>query len=114
MVDANKGKGMRHWVESPVFGNPSLKRRINQWYLFLVNTLNLVLHVMPGCVRGLCFRCMLKECRRSVFIGSGVYIKFPRPVEMGDHVSGKRGVEFYSGYLGRHKIVLGWNEGTVR
>ncbi|MFC1698983.1 acyltransferase [Candidatus Omnitrophota bacterium] len=90
-----------------LFRNEVRKRIANQLYVYIIHLVHLILNVMPGFIRNVCFCALLRKAGRHVFFDYNIYIKFPWLVEMGDNVSINRGVEFYPDYAGRHKIVLG-------
>jgi maltose O-acetyltransferase len=98
---------MKAKLEAWLFRDQVRKRVANQTYVYIIHLLHLVLNLAPGFVRNPCFRMMLGRAGRHTFFDYGIYIKFPWLVELGDHVSVNRGVEFYPDYQGRHKIVLG-------
>lgn len=96
-------------MEKILFENQVRKRTINQTYIYVMNLLHMVLDLMPGFVRNVVFRLMLKSAGKHIFFDYRIYIKFPWLVEMGDHVSINRGVEFYPDLLTRSKIIIGSN-----
>lgn len=83
------------------------KRRLNQVYVDLVTWLHALLDLLPGFVRNALLRRILKRVGRHVYFDHKVFIKFPRLVEIGDRVSINRGVEFYSDFIDKHRIVIG-------
>jgi len=89
-----------------LLSNQLRERVANQTYLYFLNLIYSVLNLMPGIIRNSCFGKMCKV-GHNVFFDYNVYIKFPWLIEIGDNVSINRGVEFYSDYVRKEKIIIG-------
>lgn len=94
-------------IKSKLYRNQKLKLVTNNLYVYLIHLFHLFLNIMPGFMRVLFLRVVLKKCGKSVFIDHYVYIKFPWLVEIGDTVSINRGVEMYSDYFSKSIIKIG-------
>ncbi|HET6435859.1 MAG TPA: acyltransferase [Xanthomonadaceae bacterium] len=79
----------------------------NHAYLYVLNAYYLLLRLLPEPLRGLGYRLVLRRQGAGVYYDAGVYIKFPRLVEIGSRVSLNRGVEIYPSYRTGHKVVFG-------
>jgi maltose O-acetyltransferase len=79
----------------------------NQTYVYFIHIVHLFLNLMPGFIRNAIFRLMLGKAGRKIYFDYDVYIKFPWMVHIGDRVSINRGVEFYSDYFGKNRILIG-------
>jgi len=90
-----------------LFQNQVRKRIANQAYSYLIHVTHLVLNILPAPLRNLGFRIMLHRVGKYVFFDYNVYIKFPWLVEMGDHISINRGAQFYPGFQGKNRVLLG-------
>lgn len=88
-------------------GHQAAKLTVNHAYVYVVFLFHGVLNLLPWFLRGLLLRPLLGRTGRRVFIDHNVYLKFPWLVELGDHISINRGVEFYPDFFGGHRIVLG-------
>jgi maltose O-acetyltransferase len=82
-------------------------RTFNQSYVYLIHLTQSFLNLMPPPLRNLGFRLLLKRMGRHTFIDYNVYIKFPWLVEIGEHVSINRGVQFFSGFKERYRVIIG-------
>lgn len=95
------------WFRGFLFGSEVRLRTFNQWFVYALNLGHGFLNLMPPPLRNLGFRLALGRVGRHVYFDYGVYVKFPWLVEMGDHVSLNRGVQFFPGFRERSRIVLG-------
>lgn len=89
------------------FENTDRKRRLNEWYVYVINLAHSILEFFPGPVRRFVLQRALASCGRGVFVDHKVYVKFPWLVQIGDRVSINRGVEFYPDIMSGSQIVLG-------
>jgi len=65
-------------------------------YSYVSNLWFGLLNLMPHPIRWLAFRFMLARLGRGTLIDYGVYFRYPRDIEIGDHVSINRGCEFFT------------------
>lgn len=92
-----------------IFTNNRLKRFLNGLYVYMVNSLFLILNLLPSFIRNAVLRIVIREVGSNVFFDHNIYIKFPRLLRIGSDVSINRGVEFYGDYLSGSEIVIGTN-----
>ncbi len=94
-------------AEEYLYTNHRAKLFVNQCYTYFIHMVHGFLNIMPGPIRNLGFKLMLKRAGSAVYFDYNVYIKFPRLVTFGDRVSINRGVAFYPDYFSRSTITIG-------
>ncbi len=90
-----------------IFQSQVRMRTLNQIYVYLIHLLQIFLNLMPPFIRNFGYRMMLQRVGEHTFFDYNIYVKFPWLVEIGDHVSINRGVQFFSGFKERYRIILG-------
>ncbi len=90
-----------------LFGSMRRKRILNQLYVDMIVVAHALLGLLPGPLRNLAWRVLLRSCGPGTFFDHRVYVKFPRLVDIGADVSVNRGVEFYPDLRSRSGITLG-------
>jgi maltose O-acetyltransferase len=90
-----------------LFKNQVRMRTFNQLYVYFIHLTQVFLNLMPPFIRNFGYRMMLGRVGKHTFFDYNVYVKFPWLVEIGDHVSINRGVQFFSGFKERYRIILG-------
>lgn len=83
------------------------KRLLNGLYIWALHLVHVLLDLLPGFLRGWCWRLLLNKCGNGVMIDHHVYFKYPWLIQIGRDVSINRGVEFYPGLLSRAQIRVG-------
>lgn len=76
-------------------------------YSYASNLFFGLLNLLPHPVRWLAFRALLGRMGRGVLIDYGVYFRYPRDIEIGNHVSINRGCEFITSSDLRSRIRIG-------
>ena len=93
--------------DNELYRNQRLKLLVNNIYVYFIHLFHLFLNMLPGVLRVLFLRIVLKKCGSHVYIDHNVYFKFPWLVEIGDTVSINRGVEIYSDYFTKSIVTVG-------
>ena len=75
-------------------------------FIYVINFFHAIGFLLPHPLRSWFFSILVKKIGRGSSIDNRVYFKFPRLVEIGSGVSVNRGVEFYSDFFGKSKIVI--------
>lgn len=94
-------------LDQTLFADQVRKRIANQFYVYAIFWIHLLLNLTPGPIRNIAFGRMLGKAGRHIFFDHNVYLKFPWLIEIGDDVSINRGVEFYPDYQSRSRITIG-------
>ena len=94
-------------IDKKLYRGQKLKLLANNVYVYFAHLMYLFLNLLPGILRVLFLRLVLKKCGSHVYIDHNVYIKFPWLVELGDTVSINRGVEIYSDYFSKSIVKVG-------
>lgn len=64
-------------------------------YSYLIDVLHLIINLCPPFIRFCIWNVFLKKMGRGFFIDSGVYIRYPSKVSLGDYVSINKGCQLY-------------------
>nr|WP_321258815.1 DapH/DapD/GlmU-related protein [uncultured Pseudodesulfovibrio sp.] len=94
-------------INQRLYKDHFLKSITNSLYVYLAFLFHTVVNFLPGILRVLCFRPLLKKCGKHVFFDHNIYIKYPWLVTMGDSVVLNRGVEIYNDYFSKSKVLIG-------
>tara|TARA_R110000823_G_scaffold28045_55_gene81610 strand:+ start:6246 stop:6812 length:567 start_codon:yes stop_codon:yes gene_type:complete len=90
-----------------ILSNQVTMRICNQWFVYFIYLYHGLLNLMPPFIRNFGFKVTLGKCGKRVFFDYNVYIKYPWMVYMGDNVAVNRGVQFFPGFHGGYKIIIG-------
>lgn len=97
---------MAPFSDSEIENNQARKSFLNMSFVYLINLYHFLAFLLPYPFRNWFFLLLLKKLGKGSSIDAKVYFKFPWLVEIGSSVSINRGVEFYSDYFGKSKIVI--------
>lgn len=91
---------------SELQSNQFQKTFLNMSFVYLINLFHFFGFLFPHPLRSWFFSILVKKIGRGSSIDNRVYFKFPWLVEIGNNVSVNRGVEFYSDFFGKNKIII--------
>lgn len=94
-------------IKDHLFKNHQAKLIANNLYVYAIHLYYVLLNILPGFMRVLLLRPLLRRCGRRVYIDHNVYIKFPWLVEIGNTVSINRGVEIYNDFFSKSLVKIG-------
>lgn len=96
-------------IKHLLFRDNYIKGWANSLYVYVIFIIHFLTNLLPGFLRVLLFRPMLRRCGKKVFFDHNVYIKFPWLVSIGDSVVLNRGVEIYSDFSSNSVVYIGSN-----
>ncbi len=91
---------------SELQSNQFRKTFLNMSFVYVINLFHFVGFLLPYPLRIWFFSILVRKIGRGTSIDNRVYFKFPWLVEIGKGVSINRGVEFYSDFFGKRKIII--------
>lgn len=90
-----------------LYRNHYAKSLANSFYVYAIFLFHSITNLLPGVLRVLAFRLLLRKCGRRVFFDHMVYIKLPHLVTIGDSTVLNRGVEIYSDFFSGAMVRIG-------
>lgn len=98
---------MLNSLKKLVLSNQTIMRICNQWFVYFIHLYQGTLNLMPPFIRNFGFKISLGKCGKRVFFDYNVYIKYPWMLHIGNNVAINRGVQFFPGFHGGYKVIIG-------